>query len=92
LFNNVFYCYQGKGYKIGEIGPSFSLENGGYRSHLHLGIEKASIENAIIACYNDPISHWYNPMEFITEKNHSQEKYLHFLLLVYYHNVYGPSD
>jgi hypothetical protein len=56
-----------KGDKIGEIGPSFSLENGGYRSHLHLGIEKASIGNARIAGYDDDIAHWYNPMEFIME-------------------------
>jgi hypothetical protein len=53
------------GDKIGEIGPPFSLENGGYRSHLHLGIEKASIGNAVIAGYDERIDHWYNPVEFI---------------------------
>lgn len=56
------------GDKIGEIGPSFTLENGGYRSHLHLGIEKASISNALIAGYDERIAHWYNPVEFITKK------------------------
>jgi murein DD-endopeptidase MepM/ murein hydrolase activator NlpD len=56
------------GDKIGEIGPSFSLENGGYRSHLHLGIEKASIKNAVIAGYDENIAHWYNPIEFISNK------------------------
>jgi murein DD-endopeptidase MepM/ murein hydrolase activator NlpD len=50
---------------IGEIGPPFTLENGGYRSHLHLGIEKASIKNAVIAGYDEYIAHWYNPVEFI---------------------------
>jgi hypothetical protein len=56
------------GDKIGEIGPSFTLENGGYRSHLHLGIEKASISNAVIAGYDERIDHWYNPVEFIDKK------------------------
>ncbi len=56
------------GDKIGEIGPSFTLENGGYRSHLHLGIEKASIRNALIAGYDERIAHWYNPVEFISRK------------------------
>jgi hypothetical protein len=53
------------GDNIGEIGPPFTLENGGYRSHLHLGIEKASIKNAVVAGYDENIDHWYNPVEFI---------------------------
>jgi murein DD-endopeptidase MepM/ murein hydrolase activator NlpD len=57
-----------EGDKLGEIGPSFSLENGGYRSHLHLGIEKASIKNAVIAGYDENIAHWFNPVEFISNK------------------------
>ena len=56
-----------KGDKIGEIGPSFTFQNGGYRSHLHIGIEKASIEHAFIAGYNDDVEHWYNPVKFIKE-------------------------
>lgn len=56
------------GDKIGEIGPSFSLENGGYRCHLHLGIEKASINNAVIAGYSEEVARWYNPVEFISDK------------------------
>lgn len=56
------------GDKIGEIGPSFTLENGGYRSHLHLGIEKASIGKAVIAGYDDRIDRWYNPVEFVFKK------------------------
>ncbi len=54
-----------KGDKIGEIGPSFSFQNGGYRSHLHLGIEKAPIGNAVIAGYSEDVEHWYNPVDFI---------------------------
>ncbi len=57
-----------KGDKIGEIGPPFSFQNGGYRSHLHLGIEKSSIKNAIIAGYHDNMDHWYNPIEFISNR------------------------
>ena len=57
-----------KGDKIGEIGPSFSLENGGYRSHLHLGVEKAPFKNAVIAGYNENIAHWHDPIKFISQK------------------------
>ncbi|MBN1760207.1 MAG: peptidoglycan DD-metalloendopeptidase family protein [Chitinispirillaceae bacterium] len=53
------------GDKIGEIGPSFSFQNGGYRAHLHLGIEKASIADAVIAGYHEKVDHWYDPMAFI---------------------------
>lgn len=55
------------GDKIGEIGPSFSFQNGGYRSHLHLGIEKASIDEALVAGYNENIDKWYNPVKFISK-------------------------
>jgi murein DD-endopeptidase MepM/ murein hydrolase activator NlpD len=53
------------GDKIGEIGPAFTFQNGGYRSHLHLGIEKASIEDALIAGYHDNRDRWYDPVLFI---------------------------
>jgi murein DD-endopeptidase MepM/ murein hydrolase activator NlpD len=56
------------GDRLGEIGPPFSLENGGYRSHLHLGIEKAPIGTAVIAGYDEHIGHWYDPVTFIKEK------------------------
>lgn len=59
---------QQAGDKIGEIGPAFSLENGGYRSHLHLGIEKDSIGNAVIAGYDERIDRWYNPVDLFLRK------------------------
>jgi len=54
------------GDKIGEIGPSFTFQNGGYLSHLHLGIEKSSSDKALVAGYHHEISHWHDPVAFIT--------------------------
>jgi hypothetical protein len=53
---------------IGVLGPAFSFENGGYRAHLHLGIEKSTHEKALVAGYNDNVSHWYDPVDFMTRK------------------------
>jgi murein DD-endopeptidase MepM/ murein hydrolase activator NlpD len=52
---------------IGEIGPAFTLQNGGYLPHLHLGVEKAPFASATIAGYSDEIERWYNPVAFIRQ-------------------------
>ncbi len=57
------------GDKLGGIGPPFTLQNGGYRAHLHPGIEKASIGNALITGYHEDIDHWYDPIRFIRATN-----------------------
>jgi len=60
-----------KGDKLGEIGPPFTLQNGGYRSHLHLGIEKAAIEEAVIAGYHADVERWYDPVVFLGSRQRS---------------------
>jgi murein DD-endopeptidase MepM/ murein hydrolase activator NlpD len=54
-----------RGDKIGEIGPSLSIENGGYWSHLHLGIEDAGYEDAEVSGYDEDIGHYRDPVTFI---------------------------
>ncbi len=53
------------GQKIGEIGPSFTFENGGYLSHLHLGIEKSAYRDALVKGWYENAQKWYSPVEFI---------------------------
>lgn len=55
------------GQKIGEIAPSFSFENGGYLSHLHLGIEKAAYSEALVKGWYESLGRWHSPVEFIRE-------------------------
>ncbi len=53
------------GQKIGQIGNSVSYENGGYWSHLHLGMERASFRDAMLSGYTYEIDRYANPAEFI---------------------------
>jgi len=66
-----------KGDKIGEIDPPFTFQNDGYRSHVHLGIEKAAYTDAIVAGYHPNIEHWYDPVAFIGSRRPASECGLH---------------
>lgn len=57
------------GEKIGEIAESFSIDNGGYLAHLHLGIEKGPFEDAIIKGWSYSTDKWYSPIEFLKNYN-----------------------
>jgi hypothetical protein len=50
---------------IGEIGPPFTLQNGGYLPHLHLGIEKNPFSKAAVRGYADNSDAWYDPVAFV---------------------------
>ena len=56
------------GQKIGEIGPSTTVENGGYWAHLHHGIERSPCETATIAGYDDEVARYADPLWFILER------------------------
>jgi hypothetical protein len=60
------------GDKIGEIAPSFSIINGGYVSHLHIGIEKAAYSNALIKGWHKSIDMWYSPIAFIANNQNTK--------------------
>ncbi|MBN1760866.1 MAG: peptidoglycan DD-metalloendopeptidase family protein [Chitinispirillaceae bacterium] len=62
------------GDKIGEIGPSYTLTNGGYLAHLHLGIEKTGFNNALIKGWYHNTDRWYSPMAFIAAFNTAPPK------------------
>jgi murein DD-endopeptidase MepM/ murein hydrolase activator NlpD len=53
------------GDKISEIAPSFTYSNGGYFSHLHLGVEKSDAHSAIIKGWYDSTENWYSPISFV---------------------------
>ncbi len=55
------YC----GQKIGEIGPTWSVMNGGYRAHLHLGIAKGKQSETGCKGYYNHTDWWYNPVSFL---------------------------
>ena len=57
---------------LGEIDPPFTFQNGGYRSHVHLGIEKAAYSDAIVAGYHPDIERWYDPVAFIGSRCSAQ--------------------
>jgi murein DD-endopeptidase MepM/ murein hydrolase activator NlpD len=56
------------GQTIGEIGGATTLVNGGYRSHLHLGIERCKFFDCNLNGYALDSNRWYSPKDFI-EKN-----------------------
>ncbi len=55
--------YAGK--KIGQIGNSFTLENGGYVGHVHIGIELRKYENAQLSGYSLNIDRFTSPKLFV---------------------------
>lgn len=57
-----------QGDKIGEIGPSLTFQNGGYLSHLHIGIEKLPYDQATYSGYSQWIESFYDPMELICKE------------------------
>lgn len=50
-----------KGNVIGEIGGATTIVNGGYRSHLHFGIEKCLYPNCTISGYDSDRMRWIDP-------------------------------
>jgi hypothetical protein len=56
-----------KGQKLGEIGPSTSIENGGYWAHLHTGIERTPCDQARIAGYDARVERYADPFWFVLE-------------------------
>ncbi|MFT3708127.1 MAG: peptidoglycan DD-metalloendopeptidase family protein [Archangium sp.] len=56
-----------KGQKLGEIGPSTSVENGGYWAHLHTGLEWMPCEKARIAGYDERVKRYADPFWFVLE-------------------------
>jgi hypothetical protein len=54
------------GDNIGEIGLSFTVANGGYLAHVHLGIEEGGIDHALIKGWYSSTDKWYNPIQFIS--------------------------
>jgi murein DD-endopeptidase MepM/ murein hydrolase activator NlpD len=57
------------GDKIGELGPQESVENGGYKSHLHWGIAKSAFSDAVLAGYAHDCEHWHNPIALVGKEN-----------------------
>ncbi len=59
------------GEKIGTIGRSVSYENGGYWAHTHIGIERTSYRNALLAGYADDLGKYISMDELknLHEKN-----------------------
>lgn len=53
------------GQVIGFIGEATSIENGGYRAHIHLGIEESFYKNAEIGGYEFSQKSWIAPREFL---------------------------
>ncbi|NLE02143.1 MAG: peptidoglycan DD-metalloendopeptidase family protein [Fibrobacter sp.] len=53
------------GQKIGNTGTFLSRDNGGYRSHLHLGIAKGTYEETGVIGYYTSLIPWYNPVTFL---------------------------
>lgn len=58
-----------QGDKIGEIGPSLTLQNGGYLSHLHIGIERLPFDQATYSGYNLWGESFYDPMKLIFNRD-----------------------
>ncbi|NLE01117.1 MAG: peptidoglycan DD-metalloendopeptidase family protein [Fibrobacter sp.] len=50
---------------IGETALSFTVDNGGYLAHLHLGIEKVKHSEAQIKGWSFTDERWINPIDFI---------------------------
>jgi murein DD-endopeptidase MepM/ murein hydrolase activator NlpD len=57
------------GDKIGEMGPQETLENGGYKTHLHLGVAKGSYKTAKFHGYAPTFDNWFNPVALIGKEN-----------------------
>jgi murein DD-endopeptidase MepM/ murein hydrolase activator NlpD len=57
------------GDKIGQIGSSVSVENGGYWAHLHFGITYGSFMSASIVGYDRNTLFFADPLKFIQEKS-----------------------
>lgn len=55
------------GQVIGFIGEATSIENGGYRAHIHLGIEAAAFVDAEIGGYEFEKKFWVAPKEFLEQ-------------------------
>ncbi|MFP4013367.1 MAG: peptidoglycan DD-metalloendopeptidase family protein [Chitinispirillaceae bacterium] len=53
------------GQKIGELGPTWSLMIGGYRTHLHLGIARGRNRESGTKGYYSHTRLWYNPVSFL---------------------------
>lgn len=53
------------GQKIGNTGTFLSMDNGGYRSHLHLGIAKGTYEETGVIGYYTSLNPWFNPVTFL---------------------------
>lgn len=57
------------GDKIGQIGSSVSVENGGYWAHLHFGIAYGSFMSASIVGYDRNTIFFADPLKFIPNVN-----------------------
>ncbi|HEX3020100.1 MAG TPA: peptidoglycan DD-metalloendopeptidase family protein [Chitinispirillaceae bacterium] len=56
------------GQKIGQVGNSVSYENGGYWSHVHLGIIKKPFKKANLVGYDFDADGYEDPIKFISQK------------------------
>ncbi len=72
LGNEIFVAvgdYISAGKQIGFIGKGMTVTNGGYRAHLHYGIEKCKFESCNLSGYALEKTNWINPKELFSE-NH----------------------
>lgn len=71
------------GQKIGQIGNSLTLENGGYVSHVHVGIELSNYRDAELGGYSININRYTSPKLFVglIEKRNKQPKHINIPLL-----------
>jgi murein DD-endopeptidase MepM/ murein hydrolase activator NlpD len=53
------------GQKIGQIGNSFSYENGGYVGHVHVGIELSRFKSARLGGYDRSVEWYASPKSFV---------------------------
>ena len=55
--------------KLKRSPPQESVENGGYKAHLHWGIAKAPFSSAVFAGYAENTNRWYNPIAMVGKEN-----------------------
>jgi murein DD-endopeptidase MepM/ murein hydrolase activator NlpD len=72
LGNEIFVDvgeYVSSGQRIGYVGKGMTVTNGGYRAHLHYGIEKCKFEECNLSGYALEKMDWINPRRLLS-KNH----------------------
>jgi murein DD-endopeptidase MepM/ murein hydrolase activator NlpD len=56
------------GQNLGVIGPAVSVENGGYWSHAHVGIEPVPCSEANVVGYDVDLDHYRDALSFIATR------------------------